>query len=80
MLIKFLICISVWIPGINLGQGSWAHVWVTQSTSSIRHQSIISLKSIFKGLGSDFVSGAWDYVLEMPKNTLGELKDTVFGY
>lgn len=72
--------LEIKIPGINSGQGSWAHVWGTQSTSSIRHQSIISLKSIFKGLGSDFVSGAWDYVFEMPKNTLGEVKDTVFGY
>ena len=72
--------LEIKIPGINSGQGSWAHVWGTQSTSSIRHQSIISLKSIFKGLGSDFVSGAWDYVFEMPKNTLGEVKDTVLGY
>ena len=66
--------IELKIPGINSGQGSWAHIGGTQSTSSIRHQSIINLKSILKGLGADFVSGAWDYVFETPKNIFSELK------
>ena len=63
------------ISGINKGNGSWKHVWASQSTRSLRHATKVSLKTILKGLGSKAVDDAWDHVFEAAKNLIKELKD-----
>ena len=60
---------------INSGNGSWKHVWASQSTRSLRHATKISLKTLLKGLGSEAIGGVWDHLLEVVKNLINELKE-----
>ena len=64
------------IPGINQGNGSWAHVWASQSTRSLRHGTKVSLKTILKGIGSNIVNEVWDYILEPFKTGIGKWKES----
>ncbi len=66
---------KVVIPGINKGNGSWAHVWASQSTRSLRHGTVVNLKTILKGLGSKTVDELWNYVLEPLKSGINELRE-----
>lgn len=63
------------IDGINKGIGSWAHVWATQSTRSLNHHTIISIKTILKGLGADFVEDTMSHISELIKSLIGNIKD-----
>lgn len=56
------------ILGINRGNGSWRHVWRTQSTRSLRGDNPIKLKTILKGIGAQTVDEAWDYIFEVIKS------------
>lgn len=64
------------ISGINKGTGSWAHVWASQSTRSLRHGTKVSMKTILKGLGADAVGGVWDYACEIFKGGIDTWKDS----
>lgn len=63
------------ISGINKGNGSWAHVWASQSTRSIRYGSKVSLKTLLKGFGSGIINDIWDYILEPFKNITDKHED-----
>lgn len=63
------------ISGLNKGRGSWAHVWATQSTRSLNHHSIISIKTILKGFGADFIDSILDHLSELFKNLIVNFKD-----
>lgn len=63
------------ILGINKGNGSWAHVWASQSTRSLRYGSKVSLKTILKGFGSGIINDIWDYIFEPFKNITDKHED-----
>lgn len=63
------------ISGINKGNGSWSHVWASQSTRSLRYGSKVSLKTILKGFGSGTINDIWDYILEPLKNITDRHED-----
>ncbi len=66
--------LPVLIKGLTKGNGSWAHVWTSQSTRSLKHGTKVSLKTILKGIGSEAIKDAWDFVLEPFKNLVDKWK------
>ncbi len=64
------------IPGINKGNGNWAHVWATQSTRFLKQGTSVKLKTILKGIGSQIVDDMWDYCLEPLKNGIDKWKES----
>ena len=64
------------ISGINKGNGSWKHVWASQSTRSLRHGTRVNLKTFLKGIGSKAVDDAWDHILEVFKNLMKWWKES----
>ena len=63
------------ILGINKGRGSWAHVWATQSTRSLRHGTSVHLKTILKGIGASSLDEIWSYCIEPIKNIFDRRKE-----
>lgn len=61
--------------GLNSRSGSWAHVWATQSSRSLRHSSVVGMKTVMKGLGAQFVDGCLDYI----GNIISEISNQLFG-
>ncbi len=68
------------ISGINKGNGSWAHVWASQSTRSLKYGYKVSFKSILKSMGVKGIEESWDYLLELFKNITSELMEGVMGF
>lgn len=63
---------SVKISKITKGNGSWGHVWASQSTRFLRYGTNIRLKTYFKGIGKCAVEKVWDLVLDVSKNAINE--------
>ena len=66
----------VLLKGITSGNGSWAHVWASQSTRSLRHGTSVSLKTILKGIGSGAIKDLWDFALEPIKSRIDKWKES----
>lgn len=59
------------IPGINIGNGSWKHVWASQSTRSLRYGTHMRIKTYLKGIGVSALDHVGDFCL----GTLKDLMD-----
>lgn len=62
--------------GKTKGNGSWKHVWNTQSTRFIKYGTNIHLKTIFKGIGAEIVDKMSDFIFEWPKKKIEDWKDS----
>lgn len=60
------------IPGINKGNGSWKHVWASQSTRSIRYGTHMRIKTYLKGFGANAFEHVWDFGINTVKDLLNE--------
>lgn len=71
---------SISIEGITSGRGNWASIWEAQTTRTINHESIISLKTIIKGICSDFTKDSFNHLAEVVKNIISEAKNNALKY
>lgn len=60
------------MPKITKGNGSWRHVWASQSTRSLRYGTNIRFKTYLKGIGKAAVENAWDLSNNISKSAINE--------
>lgn len=65
------------IPGINEGNGSWQHVWNTQSTKFLKYGTSMSVKTYLKGIGAAALDFHWDFRLEVYKNLMDKWRESL---
>lgn len=69
------------IQGFNKGNGSWAHVWASQSARSLNKSlgkyTNVSVKTILKGMGAEIIDNVWNYCIEPIKNVF---KDSIIHF
>lgn len=63
---------SAKISKITKDNGSWKHIWATQSTRYLKYGSNIRLKTYFKGIGKCAVEKVGDLVLDISKSAINE--------
>ena len=63
------------IQGITEGNGSWAHVWATQSARALTYGTKMSTKTILKGIGATIVGEVFEYLIEPVKGAVDGIKD-----
>ena len=65
--------------GITTGNGSWRHVWNTQLTRSLTYGSRVSLKTIMKGFGADFIETLGDTIVAPLNDFVTDIVDRLVG-
>ncbi len=61
---------SAKISGITKGNGSWGHVWASQSTRYLRYGTNLRFKTYFKGIGKCAAEKVGDLALDVAQNAV----------
>lgn len=60
------------INGLNKGRGSWKFDWMYGKANVGRSGNPITIRTILKGMGADFIDGVIDHGIELLKGATGE--------